>query len=189
MGKQKYTDRIGDIFKKSPVVTFSDVDRIVRDKRKTDYAKQLIHHLVRMGKVKRLTKGCYTTGNDIGLSVLCFRPAYLGLQSAVSFHALWEQETIPVIITSAHVRPGIRTCMGGNILVRRSRHIFGYEYYEDSGQYLPYSDIEKTFLDFFVFREKLSPEVMRAFRERIDSVKLKRYPKIRNTVMDAYLGK
>ena len=177
MAEQKYLKKIEALFEKSPVVPFSNINRIVQQTNKTDYAKQIVHLLIKKGKIKRITKGYYTRFDEIGLSVLCFQPSYLGLHSALSFHGLWEQETIPVIVTSRTVRQGIRKCMGANILIRRSckAYIFGYEYVNDSGYYLPYSDIEKTFIDFFVFREKLSPETMQQFERKINLKKLQRY--------------
>ncbi len=192
MAKQKYLTKIEELFEKSPVVSFSDIDRIVRHKKDTDYAKQIVNKLIFRGKIKRLTKGCYTKFDEAGLSVLCFKPAYLGLQSALSFHKLWEQETIPVIITSKFIRPSIRKSIGMNILIRRAKkeYMFGYEYFDDSGFYLPYSDIEKTFIDFVVFRNRLSPEIIREFKKKINIKKineyLKKYPeRIRTKVRRA----
>jgi len=187
MAKQKYLERIKELFEKSVVVTFSDIDKIINNKKKrnTDYAKQLLNRLVAKEKIKKLTKGFYTSHDESSLSVLCFKPAYLGLQSALSFHGLWEQETNPVIITSNSVRQGIRECLGANIIVRRAdkKYLFGYEYSEDAGYYLPYSDIEKTLIDFIVFREKISPEVLAEFKKRINKKKLEKYLKVYPKVM------
>lgn len=177
MAKRKYLDRIEELFEKSVVVSLSDIERIIKDKKDTEYAKQIVNHLVKKGKIKRLTQGWYTVNNEVGIGVLCFKPAYLGLESALSYYNLWEQETTPVIITSNLIRPGIRKCMEKNILIRRSskKYMFGYELKEDAGYYLPYSDIEKTFIDFIVFREKLSSEVIKEFKHRIEAKKLERY--------------
>lgn len=182
MAEKKYLEKVERLFEKSSVVLFSDVNRIIKSNKDTEYAKQLLNNLVKKGKINRITKGCYTKFDEISLSVLCFKPSYLGLQSALSFHGLWEQETIPVIITSNNIRQGLRECMSSNIFVRKSQkdYVFGFDYLDDSGYYLPYSDIEKTFIDFFVFREKLSDEVIKNFKKRIDFKKLddylKRYP-------------
>ncbi len=177
MGTQKYVKKVGRLFEKSLVVSFRDIDRIVCEKKESSYAKQVIHSLLKSEKILQLTKGYYTKYPEISLSVFCFTPSYLGLQSALSFHGLWEQETIPVIITPRPVRQGIRQCMGGNILVRRTqrKYMFGSTFENDYGYYLPYSDIEKTLIDFFVFREKLSPEVVEKFREKIDRSLLRKY--------------
>jgi hypothetical protein len=60
----KHLDRIKSLFEKSPVVRFSDIERIVRDGKKTDYAKQLVNMLVKQGKIFRITKGYYTKISD-----------------------------------------------------------------------------------------------------------------------------
>ena len=79
----------------------------------------MIRNLLLKGKIRKLAKGWYTQGNDSSLAVFCFQPAYFGMQDALSFHKIWEQETIPIIITTKRVKQGIRKIMGGNVLVRR----------------------------------------------------------------------
>ena len=77
--------------------------------------------------------------------------------------------------------------MNSNVLVRRldKKYMFGYEYYkyplENRDIYLPYSDIEKTFIDMVYYRQPLDEEVIIEFRKKIDKKKfkdyLKKYPK------------
>ncbi len=126
-------------------------------------------------------KGFYTKYDDNSLLVLC-SPAYLGLQSALSFYDLWEQETIPIIITSKKMRVGLRKVLGGNVLIRRTKKefLFGINFLNDGGFYLPYSDLEKTFIDMFVFKQKIDKNVLKEFRKKIDEKKLRKYLKIYN---------
>jgi len=187
MGKRKHLDRIERLFEKSPVVFFDSLERIVNS---SAYAKLLVSHLLRQGKIKRLSKGCYTKHEDAGLAVFCFQPGYLGLQAALSHHGLWEQETIPVILTTRKVRGGIRPVLGSNVLMRRisQNSFFGQETVQEGSFYLPYSNLEKTLIDFVLFRERLSPDVLKEMKKRIDFGKLKRYlarypPKIRERVL------
>ncbi len=181
MGKEKYQKEIENLFKKSFVVDVGSVKRIVK---KTgvvkQYTKQLIRNMILKGKIKRLTKGYYTLHNDISLAVFCFKPAYFGLQDAISFHNLWEQETIPVIITARRVRPGIRKVLDANVMVRRinKKYFFGFDYFKEGNFYLPYSDLEKTFIDMVYFKEKLSKEAIKSFQSKIDRKKLKSYLKV-----------
>ncbi len=184
MGKQKYLNDVMALFAKSPVVSYSTISRIVRHRKKVkQYVKQLVHNLVTTGRIKKLAKGCYTSFDDSALAVFCFKPAYFGLQDALSYHNLWEQEAIPVIITPKKVRPGIRVVLGKNVIVRRTekRYFFGITYSGQGKVAFPYSDVEKTFLDMIYFREKLSDELLAAFKERLNYKKLKaylkRYPK------------
>ena len=183
MGKIKYKEEIEELFKKSPVVEYGSIERIIKNKKNVkQYAKQLIRNLILKQKIKKLTKGRYTSYDDISLIVYCFKPAYLGLQDALSFHNLWEQETIPIILTSRKVVPGIRKVMNGNVLVRRlqRKYFFGFEYFQQGNLYFPYSDLEKTFIDMVYFKEKINEETFKNIIERINIKKLnfylKKYP-------------
>jgi predicted transcriptional regulator of viral defense system len=170
MGKQKYMKKVIELFEKSPVVDFGSVSRITRSKQ---YTKQLIRNLISQEKIKRVTKGYYTLHDDPSIAVFCFKPAYLGLQDALSFHNLSEQETIPIIITSSKVRQGIRRIMGANVLLRRisSKYLFGFEYVNQGNLYLPYSDIEKTFIDMVYFGERIETKA------KLNKEKLRTYLK------------
>lgn len=184
MGKQKYIRDLERIFNKSRVVDFASVKRLVKNKKNVkQYTKQLIRNLIKKNKIKRLTNGFYTRYDDPSLAVFCFKPAYLGLQDALSFHELWEQETIPVIITAKKARPGIRKILGINVLIKRinKKYIFGINYEKQGDFYFPYSDIEKTFIDMIYFKQKLTKQTKKNIIEKINKKKLnsylKKYPK------------
>lgn len=192
MAKEKYQNQIEELFKKSPVVTFNSIKRIIKNKKNIkQYHKQLIHNLLKKNKIFRLTKGYYTIYEEPSLNVFCFEPSYLGLQDALSIHNLWEQETIPIIITSRKIRTGIKNTRLGNISIRRINkgYLFGIEYMKIGNFYLPYSDIEKTFIDLIYFKQPLDEETIKSFMEKINKNKLnlylKNYPeKFRNRVKD-----
>src|SRR3989338_5424330 len=112
MGKVKYLATVMRLFDMSPVVDFASIKKITRN---NAYAKLLIHQLVKKGRIHKLAKGIYSKHDNPELVVFAFKPAYFGLQDALSHHQLWEQETIPVIITSRHVRTGLRTVLGSNV--------------------------------------------------------------------------
>lgn len=180
MGKQKYQEQVAELFEKSPVVDYKSIGRIVKSRSNSEqYAKQLIRNLILSKKIKKLAKGIYTIYNDSSLIVFCFK-GYLGLQDALSIYNLWEQETIPVIITTKKVRQGIRKIMGSNVLVRRldKKYFFGFDYIKHENFYLPYSDIEKTFIDLIYFRQKINKETLENIRNRINRAKLKKYLKV-----------
>ena len=47
MGKEKYQKKIEELFKKSPVVSFNSIERIIRNKKEIkQYTKQLIRNLL-----------------------------------------------------------------------------------------------------------------------------------------------
>jgi predicted transcriptional regulator of viral defense system len=192
MGEEKYKKEVEKLFKKSQLVSYNSIANIIKHKRGSkEYTKRMINYLLKKGLIKRITKGYYTSSDNISLAVLCFQPAYLGLQDALSFHDLWEQETVPIIITSRNIRTGIRTIMGNNILIRKieKKHLFGINYYQQDNIALPYSDIEKTFIDMVVFNQTIDEEVLDNIKKRINKKKLsdylKRYnPRTRKRVIE-----
>ena len=180
MGKDKYRKDIDSLFAKSSVVGYGSIDRIVKNKKNTKYIKKLVHYLLLKNKIKRLAKGYYTTRDDASLAIFAFQPAYLGLQDALSFYDLWEQETIPIIVTTRNVRQGIRKALGQNILIRRIKkeYFFGIEHHLQGDVALPYSNIEKTFIDMIYFRENISKEVLSAFKKKLNKKKLRDYLRV-----------
>jgi len=176
MGKIRYITEIRKFFKESPVVDINSLKRFISKKNK-NYIYLLINNLLKKKEIQKITKGFYSIYEDPSLIVFCFKPAYLGLQNAMSFHNLWEQETNPVVVTTRNLRQGIRTVFGRNVLIRRisRKYIFGFEYYKDGDFYFPYSDIEKTFIDMVYFRQYLDRENIREFRKKIDKKKMKSY--------------
>lgn len=180
MGKKKHITRIESLFERSPVVRFSSIEKIIKDKKNIkQYTKQFIRNQLSRGKIKQLTKGFYTIHEDPSLIIYCFKPAYFGLQNALSYHNLWEQETIPLLLTTRKIRQGIRHVFGLNVMLRRisSKYFFGFEYQQDGDFYFPVSDIEKTLIDMAYYRQYLDKETLREFRKRIDKKKLKEYLK------------
>lgn len=163
---------------KSPVIHSSSLKRLIQSQKKgTQYHKQVIHNLVRKGVLRKLAQGCYSLHSEASLAVLCFTPAYLGLEDALSHHGMWEQETIPLIITTRKVRQGMRKFEGTNYQVRRidKKYYFGIEYYQIGEFYLPYSDKEKTFLDVLYFKLKFTLEELQEMLKGLDKKKLKDY--------------
>jgi len=190
MGKQIHLEKIEKLFEKSPVLDFKSIEKIIGVGKKSSYAKLMISNLIKKGKIKKLGKGTYTKHSESTLAVFAFKPAYLGLQVSLSRLGIWEQETIPIIITARKVRRGVRTILGTNILLRNinRKYFFGFDFVKEGEFYLPYSDLEKTFIDMIVFNQKMSSEVIKDIKNKIDKKKLniylKKYPSnIRNRVL------
>lgn len=196
MGKIKYLNKIRELFNKKPVVSLDEIRVILnflkkKFKLQEDYSYLLVHNLVKKGEIKRITKSYYSKYDDPVFSVLCFQPAYLALEEALSFHNLWEQETNVVIISSKKIRTGPRNILDSKVILHRIKkeYFFGYEFLKYGNFYLPISDIEKTFIDLVYFKRRLDKETMKDLRKKIDKKKLKkyleRYPlKIRKKVLN-----
>ena len=195
MGKEKYLKNIEALFEKSPVVSYASIERSIKNKKKVkEYVKRFINYMLASGRIKRLSKGYYTKHDEASLAVFCFQPAYFGLQDALSKYNLWEQETVPVIITTRKLRTGIRKILGSNVLIRRikRKYFFGIEYHQQGNIALPYSDIEKAFIDLIYFKEKINRYVISNLKKELDKKKLanylKKYPvQIRKRV-ESYLA-
>jgi len=177
MGKIKYLPEIMELFKKTPVVTTRDIKLYLKQK---GYSYLLLSNLVKQGKIKRITKGFFTIHDDPLTSVFCFRPAYVGLQEALSIHNLWEQETNVVIVTTRKVRIGIHEILGSNVLVHRinPKYFFGFTLLKYGEFFIPVSDVEKTLLDFIYFKQPLSKNTISEIKKNLDVNKLKNYLKV-----------
>lgn len=190
--KRKYKDKIKELLEDSPVFTNRDVNMVVKDRSYTDL---FLHNLVEQGEAFRLTRGCYSWEEDPFLSVFCFRPAYLGLEFALTFYEIWDQETNPVIITPRKVRTGTRKVLGTNIVLRNIKqdYFFGIDYLKHDDFYLPVSNIEKTVLDFIYFNNIPTEEVWQKLLKEADQEKLltyiERYPSRKQVEMKNAIGK
>lgn len=130
------------------------------------YAKILVHNELKKGELKRIKQGWYTYHDDPMLAVFAFAPAYLGLEAALSIYGLWEQQTVPVIITAKKVRTGVREILGSNMVIHRTSpaQLTGYQATNYYGFWLPVSTPKKTYADILHFREKLDPGTLRKLR-------------------------
>lgn len=187
----KQIDKVRDYFSKTPVGDINSVKKLVGS---SEYAYLILNILMNRNEINRITRGYYSVHKDPEVAVYCFKPSYIGLHDSMSFHNMWEQETAPVIITTRKIRPGPRKMAGSNVILRRinPRYFFGFGYFKSGDLAVPVSDVEKTFIDFFYFRE-MRKDTMKLFTKRLDVKKLngylKRYPNnFRNRVMEA-LGK
>ncbi|PIV69562.1 MAG: hypothetical protein COS07_00370 [Candidatus Aenigmarchaeota archaeon CG01_land_8_20_14_3_00_37_9] len=170
MGKIKHLNEVRSFLKKTPVANSRDIRLIVKN---DNYAHLIVRNMVKRGEIKKLKKGYYTIYEDPALSVLCFKPSYIGLQNALSIHDIWKQETNVVIVTSKEVRVGKREVFGQNVILHRIKPslLFGFELVKFGEFYLPVSDLEKTLIDLFYFKEYLNADVLKNIISRMNKKK------------------
>jgi predicted transcriptional regulator of viral defense system len=179
MGKIIHINKIREFIKSVPVFRVRDIELLVGNR---NYAHLILHKLTKKGEIKRVVKGWYSLHDDPIVSVFCFKPAYVGLQEALSLHNLWEQETNVVVITTKKVRGGIREILGNNVILRtiEPKYFFGFDLIKYENFFVPVSDIEKTLIDFVYFKESLARETLREIIKRMNKQKLieylKKYP-------------
>jgi len=167
-------------FREQPVFSIAELRRsLAKEKIGKGYSALLAHNLMRSGEINRVAKGFYSFQSDALVSGFAFSPFYYGLQEALSLRNLWEQETIPVILTPTKARPGLRKIMGGNALVRRiaRKMFFGFDLVKYYDMWLPVSDAEKTLIDFVYFKEHLPAQALQEIKGKIDKKKLGTYLK------------
>lgn len=175
MGKIIHLDKLREFLKKTPIFRAKDMELVV----KSNYSYLALHNLAKKGEIKRVVKGWYSLYDDPVVAVFCFKPAYIGLQEALSLHELWEQETNVVIVTTRKVRTGIRKILDGNVILHRinQRYFFGFDYLKYENFFIPVSDIEKTLIDLVYFKEIPAEDVLKEIRKQINREKLKGYLK------------
>jgi predicted transcriptional regulator of viral defense system len=179
MGRIVHIKKLREFIKSVPVFRVRDIELLVGNR---NYAHLILHKLTKKEEIKRVIKGWYSLYEDPIVSVFCFKPAYIGLQEALSLHNLWEQETNVVIITTKKVRAGIREIFGNNVILRRiePKYFFGFDLLNYENFFIPVSDIEKTLIDFVYFNETLTKETLIEIIKHIDKQKLieylKKYP-------------
>lgn len=175
-----HVSSIVERFKDAPAFTLRDVRLfLTSDGASKGYPELLLQKLVKKGKAHRISNGVYTFRPEIQTVGFAFQPCYFGLQDALSFRNLWDQETNPVVITPRKVRPGVRTFLGNNYSVHRidRRMFFGFESIPYGDFWINVSDVEKTLIDMVYFRQPLSKPLIDEFQSKIERKKLVLYLK------------
>jgi predicted transcriptional regulator of viral defense system len=174
MGKIVYLNKVKEFITKTPVFRVRDIELIVKNR---SYAHLILHKLAKKKEIKRIMRGWYSLYDDPIVSVFCFKPAYLGLQEALSIHNLWEQETNVVIVTTRKVRTGVRKFFDSNVVVHRvkQKYFFGFDLMRYDDFFIPVSDVEKTFIDLIYFNEIPTRPVLKEIKKKMNKKKLSNY--------------
>ena len=174
MGRKVHVEEVRSFARSTPVFRARDAEALVNDR---GYALLMLHNMAKSGELHRVVRGYYSMYDDPVVSVFALRPAYLGLQDALSLRDLWEQETNVVLVTAGKAKPGVRTVMGSSVVVHRidPRYFFGFDYLRHGDFYVPVSDLEKTLIDLVYFGESPGKSVLRELAERADRKVLAEY--------------
>lgn len=169
----KYLEGLREFFAKTPVFSSRDIKAYVSG----NYRHLLVSNLIKGGEIKKVTKGYYTLFDDPIVSVFCFKPAYIGLQEALSVHNVWEQEGATIIVTAKKVKKRIINVFGNNVVLHRikPKYMFGFEAVRYGKFYVPVSNLEKTFIDLVYFNEIPDKNTLRNMKKRLDAEKIKKY--------------
>jgi len=172
------TSELRKRFMAEPAFSSRDISTFFSRRRvSAQYRNLMVHKMLASGELSRIGRGAYTFHQDAQVVGFAFQPFYYGLQDALSLRGIWEQETVPVVVTPRRVRAGARRFLGSNYIVRRisRKMFFGYEMLKRGGFWVPVSDAEKAFLDMLYFRQPLPPALARAMRKGMRPEVLKEY--------------
>ena len=180
MGKIKYLKEINEFINNNIVFNIRDIKAILISKKANpNYARLLLHNFESKNKIKRIIRGYYTKYDDPTLLTYCIKPSYIGLEAALSFHGIWEQETNVVLLTPRRVRTGIRSIFNTNVIIHsiNKKYFFGFDYMDYYDFKIPVSDIEKTFIDWVYYNKPLTKDIINNFKIKIKKKKLISYLK------------
>ncbi len=162
--------------KKHPVIRFNDAVRRLGSRA---YAKLFLHRMAKAGRIKRITKGIYSTSDDVfAIASNIHYPAYISFISASYLYGVTQAIPIRVYVAAAKKFKSLDTA-GYQLEFVQTREVWGYHKEKHGEGEVFIADIEKLMIDAF-----LKPECMGNFYEierlfsgllKPDTEKLKEY--------------
>lgn len=188
----KYINEFLKYFSAFPAFTARDARLFLgRHGASAAYCRLFMRNMIKGEKVFSIGRGRYTLHDDPMMAGFAFSPFYYGLESALTYHRLWDYVTPITIITTNRVRKTSIVLLGRNATVRRikRRNFFGYSLvpYKD-GVYIPVSDIEKTLIDSIYFHAPFSNDVYAAIAKKVDMKRLREYLTHYNKAVKTQIG-
>ncbi len=192
----KYIRSIRKFFKRmdKPAFSFYEVLNIDIPK---NYAKVLLHNMVKRNEIYRIRKGWYTFHADPIVFIFTLPPntSYYGLGFAAYLYGVWDQVANPEILTYVaprKIRVGTYYFLDTPIIVRRisKRMFYGYDFLKYKEWFIPVSCPEKILIDMVYYNYPFIEEILKELIEKIDFTKLNRLltynKKIRKKVLEIY---
>lgn len=176
----KYAKELREYFSKKTVFSIRDTKiRFAHKRISPNYVGVLLNHLMKRKEIHRVAKGIYSFRSDPNIIAFAIQLSYFGLQDALSLHGLWQQQTIPILITSRKIRNGFRTVLGSRVLIKRIKRsmFFGIQMLKYTDFWVPVSDPEKTLIDFFYFNQPLEKNILKKLLEKSSRSKMREYLK------------
>jgi predicted transcriptional regulator of viral defense system len=178
----KYVKEFISHFSRFPLFSFSSAKLFFSFYGSNEvYAKKFISNMLKDGRLYRITKGYYSFNKSIFVVGLAYKPYYYGLEYALTYHGLWNQQANITVLTTQKVREGVRSAFGINYVLKRipQRLFFGFRSINVEAKYnVHISDVEKTFLDMVYFDRYIGADTMERLAERMDLQKVSKYAKL-----------
>lgn len=127
--------------KETPVFSLADVSQIVSGK---EYAKKMIHHLLKKGEIKKIMRNCYTFYDDSFLTApYSVKPSYITSISALYYYGLITQIPNTVFCST----PKSNISIGSKASFFHTRYFFGFENKKYNAFLVPIATPEKAAID------------------------------------------
>ncbi len=177
----KYIKQFLKYFEAFPAFTSKDVKLFLRKNGANEgYYKIFMHDMVKSGRAFGIRKGSYTLHDDPMFAGFIFSPFYYGLETALTYHKLWEYVTPITIITTRRVDDVKIKLLERNASVRRiqRKNFFGYSMVKYGNDlYVPIADVEKTFIDSVYFHDYFNKVVCSKIAKKVNIKRLHEYLK------------
>ena len=170
-------------FQNKELFTTRDVKLFLKNKKANkNYTSLFLNNLIKRQELQRINHGVYSFKKEIDFLEKAFYPSYHALQDALSLHKIWQQQTIPILITPRKIRTGERTINNSKILLRHinRKMFFGYDSIKQFDTWINVSNIEKTLIDFVYYNEPLDKESLKELIKQTNKEKLEEYLKKTN---------
>jgi hypothetical protein len=158
------TNEIGVIFKDFKTFTFNDVRIALRDRHNNISDKTIQVTLSRMAKSKGIypvIKGVFSLERKDEIVGFAFAPFYYGGLAALMIRDLVDNQVKMEIMTTRRVKKSFITVYNGDskVILHHipKKYYFGFEDLKYGNIVVPVSNPEKTLIDMFYYKEKLSP--------------------------------
>lgn len=188
-------NEIVDAFKGFRTFTFSDIRMAMSDRHKgvSDKTIQVtVSRMAKSGRIYAVTKGVFSLQKRDELAGFAFTPFYYGGLAALMIRDLIDDQVKMEVMTTRAVRRSFVRIYGGasSIMLHHipKRYYFGFEDMKYGDLAVPVSTPEKTLIDLFYYKRRLSLQdyagVLRGISVNALRKSLERYDnRMKTTVM------
>ncbi|EQD35367.1 transcriptional regulator, partial [mine drainage metagenome] len=168
-------DEITNAFKNFKTFTFNDVRILLSSKQKgiSDKTIQVtLSRMVKNERVYKITKGVFSLERRDDIVGFAFAPFYYGGLAALMIRDLIDDQVKIEIMTTRRVKRSFVEVYGGSSVVVvhhiPKRYYFGFEDLKYGDMVVPVSNPEKTLIDLFYYKQRLS---LQDYAEVLKSIK------------------
>jgi predicted transcriptional regulator of viral defense system len=179
----KLGDEIINAFKDFKTFTFNDVRILLSDENKgiSDKTIQVtLSRMVKKNRIHKVTKGVFSLQRRDEFAGFAFSPFYYGGLASLMIRDLIDDQVKMEIMTTRQVKRSFLDVYGGiKILLHHipKKYYFGFNDIRYGDIIVPVSDPEKTLIDLFYYKDRMSIQDYAELLKRIKLHKLSTYLK------------